>query len=905
MNTKKSLFKCAAVLSLAITGVSLAQSVSTPAVAFAAVNTTKAGSLTSASGTAKIMKVGENANKQIEMDYSLDITLPKEIKSGDTVRVSTINLGDFIPSGETKAPILIDGVEVGTLTRIENANKRYEQNSPESTLAQKKAANIEAGTQDNTYVLTFNSKASEYASKTATLRATSNLVYATTVKVDTPIRAQIFMNGQLLATKDYTLTATKPAEPVKSQKTAIDFSRNTRMQVITSGNTQSAQNFLGMIVMPLDRDYGKGSTIEVELPAESMARFVAAPDYNGKALTHFPVLTAETETNANNVYLYDQQAVSLKVKSLEDNKVVFEIVEGTMRKGDSYVGLPTQTGANFALTSKAEGKLAQDGSKIGPETLKTVIKTADGTAGETQGNTITITINGGEVTAEGIKALAAKKVTTSYIVKATKENLKDPVTGDKALPAETFDGYELINTETTADGNVIHYYQAKGAEKKVTTDWMYTNGEKLKDTFTGDKAQDKEDFTEKGAIFKETKVDNNGNTIHLYVKAQTEEVRIVTNHVDIKTGQPVADQEEGEKPKRDDIKGYKFVETKTDKDGIVTHYYESEVKAVTRFIELGTKKELAKEVEGDQPKKDIDGYDFVETNVEREKGITIHYYKAKDKNAKPAEKKVTKHLEVGTNKELSKSEDGDKPKKDIDGYEFVETKADPATGETVHYYKAKEAAKLVTRYLEQGTNKELDKEVEGKADKKDLAGYTFVETTEVDGVITHFYKAAVKVTTKHLEVGTDKELAKAEEGTTPKREIDGYVFKETKVDSKTGDQTHYYEKASEVKAKTKFVDIDTKKDIVAAEDGKKDKRALDGYDFVETKTDEKTGETVHYYKAKAKAATAKADTKAADKKAPVDTAGGVSSVVAPLVGTLTAAVAGVGAWFATRKRDDK
>lgn len=142
----KFLFRSATILSLAMAGAPVVMTAVNSVPALAVVNTDKVGTLTAAVGTATINKVQEAANKAIEMDYSVDITVPNTIKSGDTVRISTINLGDFIPAGKTNAPVTIDGVEVGTLARVENDNKRYEQNSPNTSLDQKKAANIEAGT---------------------------------------------------------------------------------------------------------------------------------------------------------------------------------------------------------------------------------------------------------------------------------------------------------------------------------------------------------------------------------------------------------------------------------------------------------------------------------------------------------------------------------------------------------------------------------------------------------------------------------------------------------------------------------------------------------------------------------------------------------------------------------------
>lgn len=753
------MLKSATVLSLALS----AGSVVTPVLfngtqAFAAISTDKVGTLTSATATATINKVGENANKAIEMDYSVNLTIPNDVKTGDTVRVTTINLGDFIPAGETKAPVTIDGVEVGTITRVENQNKRYDQNSPETTLAQKKSANIEAGTQDNSYQITFNAKASEYKSKTLTLKATSNLVYATTVKKDTPIRAQIFMNKQLLATKDYTLTATKPAPEVKSQKSALDYSRNTRMQVVETGGKRIAQNFLGSIMMPLDRDYPKGSTIEVELPKDSMVKFTAASTYTGKdALTHFPVLRENTDANGNNVYLYDQQKVFLKAKSITDTKVVYEVVDGTLKRGDSYVGLPNQTGVNFALTNKASGKLSKDGSKIGPETVTSTFKTPDGKPGETQGNSLAITINGAKVTADGLKEIANHKVTTKYVDEATKKEIDKSVTGDVALPKKDIKGYTYTTSETDAEGNVTHYYRA--VTKDVKTEYITTTGEELDKPVVAKEAQPKKDF--KGYTFVETKTDKDGNVQHIYKKdAEKPTTKVVTNFVDKATGKPIDKQVDGKADKHD-IQGYKFVETKTDKDGNVTHYYEKiGVKAITKFLEKGTNKEIAKQVDGSVDKQDIDGYKFVETK---------YIY------SKPADKKVKDSKP--DSKEVAEKDD-----KLLDnGYALTETH---------HIYEKviKTQATGVTKFLEDKTDKELAKQVNGDTDKQTIAGYDYVRSEYV-------YRKSSATASNEGKVVSSKDS---------KLESDGYKLVETR---------HFYKKSA---VATPDVKPDTKNPVQTA-----------------------------------------------------------------------------------------
>ena len=175
---------------------------------------------------------------------------------------------------------------------------------------------------------------------------------------------------------------------------------------------------------------------------------------------------------------------------------------------------------------------------------------------------------------------------------------------------------------------------------------------------------------------------------------------------------------------------------------------------ITKHIDITTGKEISKQEDGKQPKKDIPGYEFVKTKDEG--GNTIHYYKPVEK---PAEKVITKHIDITTGKEISKQEDGKQPKKDIPGYEFVETKDEG--GNTVHYYKPveKPAEKVITKHIDITTGKEISKQEDGKQPKKDIPGYEFVETKDEGGNTIHYYKPIQKETPK----GTPKELPKTSE----------------------------------------------------------------------------------------------------------------------------------------------
>ena len=207
---------------------------------------------------------------------------------------------------------------------------------------------------------------------------------------------------------------------------------------------------------------------------------------------------------------------------------------------------------------------------------------------------------------------------------------------------------------------------------------------------------------------------------------------------------------------------------------------------ITKHFDIVTGKELTKEEEGTKPKRQFDGYEFVETKTKD--GNTLHFYKPIDKTPiKPKEdKKVyTRHYDKSTGKELAPQEDGTKPKREFDGYKFVETKT--KDGDTEHYYEP--IKKTYTKFIDKATGKELLPQEDGNNPKKDIPGYRFVETKDEDGNTIHYYE---KVITKHIDIDTGKEIAEQEDGQKPKKTIDGYEFVETKDEN--GNTLHYYRK---------------------------------------------------------------------------------------------------------------
>ena len=467
----------------------------------------------------------------------------------------------------------------------------------------------------------------------------------------------------------------------------------------------------------------------------------------------------------------------------------------------------------------------------------------------------------------------ASLVNTTHVEVGTNKELAPKEEGTK--PKKNIDGYEFVETKTK-DGNTIHYYTPKKPDPKPEVKKVFT---KHIDITTGKELHQQEEGTKPkrsfdGYEFVETKT-KDGNTIHYYkpvdkTPIKPKEDKAITKHFDITTGKEIAPQEDGNQPKKD-IPNYEFVETKT-KTGETDHYYKPISKPITRHIDKDTGKDIVPPEDGNKPKKDIPGYRFVETKDKD--GNTYHYY----------QKVHTRHYDITTGKELVPQEDGTQPKKDIPNYEFVETK--DKDGDTEHFYRP--IKKVYTKHIDKKTGKELVPQEDGKQPKKDIPGYRFVETKDEDGNTIHYYE---QVITKHLEVGTNKELAPQEDGQQPKKDIEGYEFVETKDDN--GDTIHYYKPIAKVI--TKHIDIDTKEEIAPQEDGKQPKKDISGYEFVETKDD--NGNTLHYYHKMKKPAAIKGKTPA--KYADTNEAAGIVQSVIGALGLTS--LAGFGFWKKRKK----
>ena len=247
-------------------------------------------------------------------------------------------------------------------------------------------------------------------------------------------------------------------------------------------------------------------------------------------------------------------------------------------------------------------------------------------------------------------------------------------------------------------------------------------------------------------------------------------------------------------------------------------------------------------------------------------------------------------------KQLLPPEKGEKDKKDIPGYKFVETKK-KENGDIEHVYK--KIANITTYVDENG--KVLLPPKEGIHGKETINGYEFVKTNNKEnGDVEHVYRQIKHITTYVDESG--KELLPQKEGIHEKETINGYEFVKTN-NKENGDVEHVYR---QVKNITTYVDVNGKV-LLPPKEGIHEKETIDGYEFVKTNNKE-NGDVEHIYK-QVETPTPETPTTetpttsvVVEKKAPTtkklpNTGVGIIGGIAGVLG-----LTGVGAYFNTRKR---
>ena len=256
-----------------------------------------------------------------------------------------------------------------------------------------------------------------------------------------------------------------------------------------------------------------------------------------------------------------------------------------------------------------------------------------------------------------------RQYTTKWVDESGKE-LKDMVTDKDTKEHGTIQDYAYVNSETDTNGNVTHIF------RQYTTKWVDEDNKELKTPVTTDSIKEHGDIPEYAYVT--TNTDEKGNVTHIFRQYTTEWVD--------EDGKELKDIVKGASPmpRGDEIKDYKFVESKTDEKGNVKHIFKQ---FITRWVntELEDLDDVVKTSEF-KDVKTFENYQFVET---REVGNTrTHIYRRYN----------TFWVEEKTNKELKKENKLVKEPGDITSYVYVRTET-KENGDLVHIYKKVEPKK--------------------------------------------------------------------------------------------------------------------------------------------------------------------------------------------------------------------
>ena len=236
-----------------------------------------------------------------------------------------------------------------------------------------------------------------------------------------------------------------------------------------------------------------------------------------------------------------------------------------------------------------------------------------------------------------------KKVTTIWVT-VDGQVLRERKDG--TLPKDSFDGYEYVRTDVDKDGNTTHVFKPV---KKVTTIWVTIDGKVLRERTDGTLPKDQFD----GYEYVRTDVDKDGNTTHVFKPVK----KVTTIWVTV-DGKVLRERMDGTLPK-DSFDGYDFVETRVDENGNTTHIFKPVVKSIKTIWEtVDHTKTLRAWEDGEQSKENFDGYEYVTTEHDKD-GNIHHLYKpvVKELPKEPSKPEVKPAVQPQTAKELPKTGD--------------------------------------------------------------------------------------------------------------------------------------------------------------------------------------------------------------------------------------------------------
>ena len=175
--------------------------------------------------------------------------------------------------------------------------------------------------------------------------------------------------------------------------------------------------------------------------------------------------------------------------------------------------------------------------------------------------------------------------------------------------------------------------------------------------------------------------------------------KVITTYVD-EEGKEINPSDKGMKDKKD-IPEYIYKETKKDKDGNTIHVYTKKSSSTPETPKPTpetpnkdeSKSTIWKSVDGEtlkprengtKDKSSIPGYEFVRTEKDKE-GNTVHIYRKVTSSTPEVNEKETSYVDEN-GKTVQMTKQGQHPQNKISGYEFVRTETD-ANGNVRHIYR--------------------------------------------------------------------------------------------------------------------------------------------------------------------------------------------------------------------------
>ena len=369
-----------------------------------------------------------------------------------------------------------------------------------------------------------------------------------------------------------------------------------------------------------------------------------------------------------------------------------------------------------------------------------------------------------------------------------------------------FSGYQFIKTYNDQDENKILYYH------KLITRFVGHDGEVQEELKQAVGTLEKENF--KDYRFNRTEKENNGDRVHHYSKLYT-----------------IYKTDSGEELKRvpgldssnspEEIDGYKLLRVDSDQDGNKLPIYH---KKVTRFLtHFGSKFSILKEMEGTLPSETIKGQKFIRSET-LANGDTIHHYNqlytiSKDESG--LELRRTNGVDGNFNEE-------------IPGYKLVRIDIDENGNRVPIYHKIQ--TKLVYK---DGDKIKVIKTSDGLSEKEDLSLFKYDSTDEAEnGDRLHHYHKIFTI----LKSESGDEISRLE-GVVENITIpEGYKLMASSMDE-NGNKVAILHKIQ-----TRFVSTDGDKLInLKVQDGLSEVESFSDYKFKSTTVDSENGDRLHHY----------------------------------------------------------